>query len=180
LTYEEWKDIEDYDGLYQVSNTGKVRSLDRKVVQMARTGNSFFAGNRKGKELVQRKQNGGYYVVWLSKNGKVRPKTVHRLVAEAFLPKIEGKNDVNHKNGIKSDNNVSNLEWCTRSENTLHLYHTLKCKPPNAVKVRCVETGEEYSSIKEAADITGIGKGSIQHAISGFSKTAGGFRWERI
>jgi hypothetical protein len=101
----------------------------------------------------------GYRVVGLSLNGKVRHFTVHRLVAQAFIPNPEGKETVNHRSGSKLDNSVSNLEWATQSEQELHKYRVLGCKPPGFSKeymerhkrrVLCVETGEEYESAAEA------------------------------
>lgn len=108
-----WKDIEGYEGLYQVSNYGQVRSLDRVDMR----GHSL-----KGKVLKVRNDTKGYLLVNLSKNGEKKTFNVHRLVALTLITNPENKPQVNHKNGIKSDSNVSNLEWNTSSENTQHAY----------------------------------------------------------
>lgn len=108
---EIWKDIKGYEGWYQVSNQGRVRSLDRTVY--------FKDGKRsrtyKGK-ILKYKYHHGYQMVNLLKNKEINTVYVHKLVINAFIPKVEGKTWTNHKNGIKSDNRVENLEWCTPSE----------------------------------------------------------------
>jgi len=108
MNEEIWKDIPEYEGLYQVSNLGRVKSL------------SF---NRKGKEGIRKLQNHstGYFEVILYNKKRNKHFLVHRLVVMAFF----GKSDlhVNHKNGIKTDNRLENLEYCTRSENMIHAYN---------------------------------------------------------
>lgn len=110
-----WKDIEGYEGLYQVSDTGEVRGLDRKTT-----------GNRhrtiKGTVLKKGKTTTGYWLVVLSKDGKSKTHKVHRLVAKAFIENPLGKPNVNHIDNNPLNNNVSNLEWCTQSENVAHAY----------------------------------------------------------
>ena len=115
---EIWNDIKGYEGVYLVSNTGKVKSLPRKVM--------FGEQARIVEErILQENNNGrGYVYVSLSyKNIKTR-EYIHRLVAKEFLPNKWNKREVNHKNGIKNDNNVSNLEWVSASENKEHAYLT--------------------------------------------------------
>ncbi|MBU3205161.1 NUMOD4 motif-containing HNH endonuclease [Clostridium algidicarnis] len=112
---EKWRDVNGYEGFYQISNYGKAKSLDRVV--FCKTGKTR---KIKGKVLILINDKDGYKEINMSKNGKVRHGKVHRLVAEAFLEKIEGKNEVNHKDGNKANNEVGNLEWCNASENTAH------------------------------------------------------------
>lgn len=113
---EVWKDIKGYEGLYQVSNFGRVRSIDR-YVSHPKSGMLYL----KGRPMSLSIRN-GYSVVSLNKNGKATSHLVHRLVAVAFIENIENKPQVNHKNGVKDDNNISNLEWVTASENSIHAY----------------------------------------------------------
>lgn len=100
---EIWMPIAGYEDRYEVSNTGKVRSLNYRM-----TG--------KKKELKPITQGKGYHAVGLCKNGKMRWGKVHRLVADAFIPNPENKREVNHKDGNKKNNHADNLEWATASE----------------------------------------------------------------
>lgn len=148
-------------GLYQVSNMGNVKSV------------------RNNKILSQTNHNGGYKLVSISIDGNHKELTVHRLVALAFIPNPNGCRDVNHKDGNKANNSVENLEWVSHSENIKHSYRQLNQRRHHK-PVRCVETGIIYLSCKEASDRTGINRGSINHAIRGMYKQAGGFTWERV
>lgn len=112
---EIWKNIENYEGLYQVSNLGRVKSLERKV-----KGKAGYYKVIKEKILNPTLNNNGYHLVKLSKQSKCKGITVHRLVANAFIPNIDNKEQVNHIDGVKTNNRVSNLEWNTRSENMCH------------------------------------------------------------
>lgn len=103
---EIWKEINGYNGIYSVSNYGNVRN------------------NIKNKLSKCTINAGGYSVVTLTKDKKQKVYRVHRLVAEAFIPKIIGKDIINHIDGVKTNNNVNNLEWCTVKENTIHAYNT--------------------------------------------------------
>lgn len=114
---EIWKDVAGYEGSYQVSNLGRVKSLPRFQVK---------------REIIlsDGKDSGGYRIVGLSKNGESKTFTVHRLVAIAFIPNPLSKPTVNHKNSIRSDNRVENLEWCTHSENIKHGFKHGLMSPP--------------------------------------------------
>lgn len=111
-THEEWRDIEEYEGLYQVSSFGRVRGLDRVI-----TCKNGMKKPIKGKILKQQKNRYGYWVVNLSKNRHHQYCGVHRLVAMAFLHKESWQDRVNHKDEIKSNNNIDNLEWCDAKYN---------------------------------------------------------------
>jgi hypothetical protein len=115
---EIWKEIKGYEGLYQVSNLGRVKSLS-KVKELYNGG----LYNTKDKILTPRISN-GYISVSLHKHNKGITKLIHRLVAEAFIPNPEGKPQVNHIDGNKTNNILSNLEWNTRSENIQHAFNT--------------------------------------------------------
>jgi hypothetical protein len=112
---EEWRDIRGFEGYYQVSNLGRVRSVDR-IVRSRWGTEKPVAGHiiKCGLQPV------GYLAMPMSKEGRAYRRSVHRLVAESFIPNPEGKPQVNHKNGIKTDNRVENLEWVTGVENCRH------------------------------------------------------------
>ena len=107
MQVEVWKDIEGYGGVYQISNFGRIKS---------------FSNRSKGKELALVRNPSGYMYIHLWINGKCRYFRVHRLLAKAFIPNPENKPEINHKNGIKDDNKVENLEWCTHKENMEHAF----------------------------------------------------------
>lgn len=111
------KDIKDYEWLYQVSNFGNVKSLERK--------DSLCRYIMKEKMLQYKTQNRIYYEVALCKKSNSKHFSIHKLVAQTFILNPENKPQVNHINWIKTDNRVENLEWCTASENILHSYRIL-------------------------------------------------------
>lgn len=113
MVQEIWKDITDYKGYYQVSNLGNVRSVDRYV-------RANVCGQRfvKGQLITKRKDKNGYFVVMLKKSQSPNKLAkVHRLVAMAFIPLVEGKPIIDHINGNRTDNRADNLRWCTTKEN---------------------------------------------------------------
>lgn len=171
---ETWKDIPRYEGYYQASSYGYIRSLPREVTQKGHK--NTYIRSFKGKILCSRLQNSDYYIVWLSKDGKVYPQLVHRLVAQAFILNTENKPCVNHKNGNKSDNRIENLEWCDYGENIKHA-HTIIGRKKITKSVICIELNQEFQSQTEASRKLGINRGSISHALTGISKTAGGLTW---
>lgn len=113
---EIWKDIPNYEGLYQVSNLGNVKSLERTV--------NHLNGVRTVHEKILKPviDNTGYYVVSLWKNNKHLRIHIHRLVAKTIISNIQNKPFINHIDGNKLNNNVNNLEWCTCKENNIHAY----------------------------------------------------------
>jgi hypothetical protein len=115
---EVWKDIKDYEGIYQVSNQGRVRSLDRIVVN--KNGINI---KRKGRVYKLSPEGSGYYQVQFYNKGKRVHKSVHRLVAFCFLINNNNLSDINHKDGNKTNNNVNNLEWMTHSDNMIHAHN---------------------------------------------------------
>lgn len=114
---EIWKDIKGFEGIYQVSSYGKVKRLFTKV----KAKNNILRFTPP-KILSGIKDSAGYIMVVLSKNNKAEKHLVHRLVAKTFIPNPENKRTVNHKNRIKSDNRIENLEWMTHRENVIHYY----------------------------------------------------------
>lgn len=135
---EIWKDIEGYEGKYQVSNLGNVRSLNYHRMGIT-------------KLLKTRKDKDGYNMAFLVRSGYKRPFGVHRLVAQAFIPNPNNYPVVNHKNEIKDDNRVENLEWCTVRYNTLYGTGVQRAiiNQPNKIKIKI--DGIEYISLTSAA-----------------------------
>lgn len=184
---EVWKDIKGYEGLYQVSNLGRVLSLGRKI----NTGHNGYRITE-NKILLGHLTNKGYekVVLYNSISGR-KETTVHRLVAEMFIPNPENKSQVNHKNEIKTDNRVENLEWATARENCNYGLRNRKIlqkmKEQNITnfgqRVRCVELNIIFDSIKDATRF--CGRENISEICACLNhkkglKTAYGYHWERI
>ena len=170
---EVWKDIKGFEGLYQVSNTGRIRALDRKI--------GYRKGrlrNWKGTEKHPTENAKGYLKVSLFKDGKSVTREVQRFVAEAFISNPECKEQVNHIDGNKHNNNVSNLEWTTPRENTIHSFTVLK---RGIKKVSQYDLQGNYirtfDSIKEAAEKTHSPRTAICLVLKGKRHKAGGYMW---
>lgn len=182
---EEWKDIEGYEGMYQVSNLGRVRS---------------FKKYREGRILKSFPDPNGYLKVSLSKNNKLKNHRVHRLVAIHFIPNPQNKSQVNHIDGNKQNDNVNNLEWSTPSENGKHAYKIglskgrLNSKPTQQTrnkisksrkgkcagtdhfgcrKIICITTGEMFDCIEYAVKKYKIPNTNIIKCCKGERKSAG-------
>lgn len=158
---EVWKDVIGYEGLYQVSNLGRVRSFYKNKLTI----------------LSYRRAKAGYHTVCLHKNKKPLTQNIHRLIADAFIPNTECKKYVNHIDGDKGNNILSNLEWVTQSENMKHAYDiglmgTKKCK--------CIETNEIFNSIREAEAKYNLNNSHITACCKGSRKTHGGYHWEYV
>lgn len=155
-----WRDVPGYEGKYQVSNTGAVRNalhLTLKIRESAK----------------------GYPMVWLHANGKLNAHSVHRLVATAFLPNPTQLPEVNHINGVKTDNRVENLEWCTISHNRRHSAYVLRNESGKPKRpVVCIDTGATYPSVAEAARAVGGNKQNITNCCQGKRRSHKGLRWK--
>lgn len=173
---EIWKDIKGYEGLYQISNYGKVKSL-------ARICKSKGSGVREVNERIRKTtvSNCGYEMVILHNDKHAKNCLVHRLVADAFIPNLENKKQVNHKNGNRTDNRVSNLEWVTCSENNIDKFN----RGYNIYNRKAVKRsdGEIYESICDAALSVGGGAAKIGHiseVCNGKRNKAYGYFWEFV
>jgi hypothetical protein len=164
---EEWRPVVDFEGHYEVSNYGDVRSITRKVERRGLTGSLV----KEGQLLHQYLTPKGYCRLQLQAEGKSRNVFVHVLVARAFIPNPDNKPEVNHEDGVKTNNHVSNLTWMTTSENLQHAYEAeLKC-----ANVKYVVTCEDL-------DITTFGctKMVAELRKRGYEKASAGGIWRCI
>ena len=182
---EIWKDIEGFEGYYQVSNMGRVKSLERTVCN----GRGYYKIPER--ILKPKKNRGGYLQVHFYKDGKEKFYSVHRLVATAFCENPEGYTDVNHKDENKQNNCMENLEWCSRLYNNTYNGRAKKIGKKVAEKLRNDPNRSkpviaihkinglilEFPSVREASRQTGINLGNLCSCLKGKQKTAGGFAW---
>lgn len=183
---EIWKDIPDYEGIYQVSNYGNVKTLKRTVKSSV--------GYRVIRERLLRPHLcAGYKTVALRKNNQARTTLIHILVAKCFIANPDNKRTVNHKDGIKTNSHVDNLEWATHSENNAHAYRTglkmpvglgkkgKECKNSILIYQYTLDNKfiGEYYGCHEASRITGIEKANIWACCVGRRNHAGGYIWKR-
>lgn len=179
---EEWRNIKGYEGLYQVSNLGRVRSLDHYA------SNGVKDIIYKGRILSQNLGTNGYLSVQLSKGGKIVRRMIHRLVGEAFIDNPSKLPMINHKDENKKNNVADNLEWCDAKYNSNYGHAREKISkkrrgvpfPTKWKSVICVETGERFKSVKEAAEKTGTNKSAISMVINGVRNKAGGYSWKSV
>lgn len=177
MKQEIWKDIKEYEGLYQVSSYGRIRRIEKEITVVT-PHKGTFTKTYKGR-ILKPSIRGMYYGVDLSKASKIKRKHIHRIVAETFIPNPYNKPEVNHIDGNKLNNNVENLEWVTKSENAIHAYRKLKRTPPRNAPITCIETGKKYKKMLDAQKETGILITSICNYLAGKSSHAGGFHWKR-
>lgn len=177
---EIWKDIPGYEGYYQVSNIGRVKSLERIVHYKpgSKSANPHKCHIVRERILTQRVADTGYYVVTLSKGAKRKIALVHRLIACSFITNKDPATmmDINHKDGCRTNNDIDNLEWCTRQYNVLHGYRNNRHLPNNRKSVMCIDTGEVFNSFEEAARQCKISSSSIRRSIS-LGVKCHGLRW---
>lgn len=193
LIFEENGIIHDYSGIYEISNMGNIKRLE-KINKDKRSKKTI------KEHFVTGTNNNGYLLVSLCKNGRKERKLAHRLVAMVFIPNTDNKPQINHKNGKRNDNRVENLEWCTQLENNKHAWETglidkekmkklgkkyieLNCR--NNKKPVCQLTKEgriinKFKSIIEAEKQTGISNKHISSVCKNKRKTTGGYVWRYI
>ena len=190
---EIWKDIDGYEGLYQVSNKGRIKSL-------------YSVTNNEERIIKQQTNHNGYNTVYLSINGKRRKFVVHRLVAMMFIPNIENKPCVDHINTIRNDNNVENLRWVTHKENCnneLTKEHMAKARgrgyttkkkgyvTSDEIRVKisrsmgghrilCVTTGEIFETVSEASRKYNVATSKICFCCKKKLKSAGKLNGQKL
>lgn len=191
---ETFKPVKGYEDLYEISNYGKIKSLNKEWKVLNYKSKEYTSVKMKSKILKTSISHCGYEQIVLSKNGKATLKLVHRLVTEAFIPNPENLPCVNHKNGNKSDNYVENLEWCTYSYNEKHAFKIglsrSYLKGKYGKEHNLAKSIEQYDlqgnfiktwdCISDAARELKIDNGRItkccQHRK--YCHSAGGFKWE--
>lgn len=193
---EVWKDVVGYEGLYEVSNLGRVKSKYNKQ-----------RATHRAEHILSQSSCRGYKHVALCKDGKMKSLSVHRIVAFAFLNKPEGKDFVDHINTIKDDNRVENLRWCSELENNnnpitrehrsnskkgmknpnfgkdlsdrIDALAKINSRPVKQVNLDGVEI-QIFPSAKVAGDATGIEASNINRVCNGKRTTAGGYIWRFV
>jgi hypothetical protein len=168
-THDEWLDVPGFEGLYKISNKGEILSAERN--------------GTKGGLLKTSLDRYGYVKAVLNKNNKQHHFTVHRLVALAFIPNELNKPQVNHINGNRVDNDLSNLEWSTAKENVHHSFQfgkqTTVMRSVEATHIRTKETSV-FPSQREAAKKLGIGQANISSVLRGVYKQANGYTFQYL
>ena len=181
---EIWKDITEFEGRYQVSNLGRIRTLGGKHGE----GKGYYTRKEK---IMSPSKAGRYAIATLCSNGKQYYKHVHRLVAEAFLPNTDNKPYINHIDGDTFNNQVNNLEWATNSENQLHSVYNLKngmAKPVKAFNKKTYEFVVEFPSVTKAAEwLLDTGRTKDKTCLTGIIKSCKGkipsyqgFKWQYV
>lgn len=181
---EIWKDVRNYEGIYQVSNMGRIRSLDRYIPNT----NGIGVRKIRGVMMKTTKNNSGYLCVSLHKKGHTKTCTIHRLVALAFIPNKSNYSDVNHKDEDKGHNWADNLEWAKHKENMNYGNRNKKAgnklkgtrtlsSNGKASKVICLKTNKIFDCILEAAKFYNCNVSGISQCCRGKSKSCGGYKW---
>lgn len=185
---EVWKDIEGYEGYYQVSNLGRVKIVEREVLR--RNGTSMTVN-----EKILAACGTPYKHVGLSRDNITDLRRVHRLVAESFIPNPDGLNDVDHINCDKTDNRVSNLRWCSRKQNIQYAQENGLLRPQgynkwskekqkhySRIRRKAIvrSDGKEYLCTQDAADDLGVTYSVISHVLRGLTETCKGYSFKYL
>ena len=185
---EIWKDITGFEGLYIISSHGNIKSLGRQIRQV-RSDGSVRVRHYKGRILKPVTNRLGYLMIML-RNEKQKNCSVHRLVALTFLPNPDNKPEVNHKDGIKSNCRIDNLEWTTHSENMKHAYDSGLITKKHILKEISQFTSDgkwirDWASISDAHREKGFDMSAISNCINsktktlcGKTRTSYGFIWK--
>lgn len=190
---EIWKDIKGFEGLYQISNYGNIKSLERTFEYIGKNQFGEFKTIKKHKEMIIKQSiNGnGYYQVCLRKENIKKNLLVHRLIAEAFIDNPDNKPTINHIDGNRLNNSINNLEWATMLEQQIHRVYYLGHKNIIGEKCRNARIQQQkrkvkrsdgiiFDSIKEAANGNESLRKNINKCVRGHQKTAGGYSWQYV
>ena len=175
---EIWKPVVGYEGLYECSNMGRVKSVDRYVSHIYEGEYQFIKGRIRKTKL----NNGGYEMLSLFRDGKEKTCLVHRIIAEAFLSNPYNLPEVNHKDECKTNNFVENLEWCDREYNLY--YGTRRQRQAEKEMVPVIQYTKDgmlikkWDSMQSVMDDLGINRGNISNCCSGRCKSVGGYKWK--
>ena len=173
---ELWKPVVGFEGLYEVSNLGNVKSIERNGTVKC------------GRHMSKILDNYGYYMCRLRNKNIVKLPKIHRLVAQAFIDNPENKPQVNHKDGNKLNNCVDNLEWVTSRENIIHAVENGLIDVVGDIKNFCGYKVEQikdgkvvgtFDTISKASRETGVSRSGIEKVLKGKQKTSGGYYWKR-
>lgn len=171
---EIWKDIEGYEGLYQISNIGRVKSLPKK----RRYGTEY-----QEEMFLKQKNNKGYLQVNLYNSNGMKSYQVHRLVAQTFIKNLKNKEEVNHKNGLKTDNRVENLEWVTPKENIKHAWKTGLIKSKRIKIAQYTLDGKFlkiWNGVRSIEKTLGLDYTGIIHCCKLRYKSSHGYVWRYV
>jgi len=185
---EVWKEVKGYEGLYEVNNYGVIRSVKRK--HKSKGGKLQNCPSIKLKPIIDVY---GYHTCSLSKEGKQVRVRIHRIVAQSFIPNPENKTQVNHKNGLKYDNSVENLEWNTCKENAVHSFKVLgrksgmfgkfgKCNPNSKPIYKIDNNGNVVKRFDCLIDVKneGYNISNVSQCAVGRIKKAHGYIWKYV
>ncbi|MDO4801298.1 MAG: HNH endonuclease [Prevotellaceae bacterium] len=172
------KPVVGYEGLYEVDNVGRVFSVER--VKEVNDNGRIYEKPVRARQLKQWTHSAGYKVVGLTKDGKTTQTYVHRIVAEAFVPRVDGLDIINHKDEDRTNNCVENLEWCDVSYNRTYRKASQKQIAKVSKAVRAIfpdGSVKTFKSIKEASEKTGVGSSAISKCARGVQPMASGHKF---
>lgn len=182
---EQWKPVSGYEGIYEVSNLGRVRSIEHKARHRSRSGREFQV-TYKGRIRKQVCNENGYMIVMVKKNSKNRALKVHRLVAKAFIPNPDNLPFINHRDENPGNNRAENLEWCTHVYNVRYGTAIMRIRDTQLQRANAVlqldTSGNvigKFLSLERAADAMGCSTQLIKRVCDNkpHCHTAKGYRW---